>query len=161
MRFAAPGSISVSIRAADSLLTAIRSLSATRHVVLMIVLVAVLLGSCVTFATHGHAIAFQGTVVDATTGQAISGVAVVVRVGDHVIYDGDTGTGGQISFEHEVKCCHRSNAPCAVEQQDEQLSIVFSIDAGDFGTVEIPVAFDHGMQVMSLGDIRVVHEENP
>ena len=89
------------------------------------------------------------------------GIHVVVKDGARVVYDGTTGEAGELAFRYVVDRRHRDRPDAVLHGIEEPLSITFVIDAGKYGTVEIPVAFDRNMQTLSLGDIRVLHKERP
>jgi len=125
------------------------------------VLIALMLGGCLSCIRHGHVVDFHGLVVDGGSGLPVPGIHVVVKEGARVVYDGTTGGGGELVFRYEVDSRRRDRPEGVLQAPEEPLSITFVIDAGKYGTVEIPVAFDRNMQTLSLGDIRVLHKERP
>lgn len=106
---------------------------------------------------HECRIEFHATVLDGSTGQPVSGTAVRVNVGERIVYDGATDPNGELSFTHAVTCDHGSRFS---RQDDIQpLSVTFILETGGFGTMEIPVLFEHHKRTLALGEIRLVPEE--
>lgn len=98
--------------------------------------------------------------LDAASGRPVPDIQVRVMHGPRVVYDGATGEQGQLAFTYEVTCGQEGRHAVGSDSRDAPLAIIFVVDAGAYGIVEIPVTFDHGMQSFSLGEIRVLHQES-
>ena len=92
--------------------------------------------------------------MDGSTGEPVSGVAVVIRAGDRLVYDGETGAGGEIAFRYETGC-----PDDARRDREDPLAVTFEFDLGAYGRVEIPVHFEQNKRTLSLGEIRLVRQE--
>ena len=131
--------------------------------------VLLLLGACAClesgciykFVLTGHEVVFNGTLVDAQTGQPVPGVEVAVWSGDRLVYAGDSDGDGVVRFTHTFKCCHRELFPVGKRIPSEALTVVFSVEAGDYGVLEIPVRLGHGSDAGTLGELRLVPKEGP
>lgn len=110
-------------------------------------------------APHSHSIDFHGTVVDGASGAPISGSSATVQVGNEVVFDGATGADGTLAFTHELVCGRRDGVVIPRDRDNGRLSVTIKVETGEYGTVEIPVRFDHGTHNLSLGTIRLVREE--
>lgn len=129
-----------------------------------ICLVAFVLGvsGCVhQFAGHSHAVDFNGVLVDGQSGLPMSGLEVEVRSGDRVVYAGKTDRDGAIRFAHTFECYHRERYPVGERVPSSALTVVFNVDAGDYGVLEIPVRLIHGSDEGSLGELRLIPKEGP
>lgn len=95
--------------------------------------------------------------MDGATGEPVSGVAVAIRAGDRLVYDGETGAGGEIAFRYETGCpdeAHRGR-----RDREDPFAVIFEFDMGGYGRVEIPVRFEQNKRTLSLGEIRLVRQE--
>ncbi|MBX3175877.1 MAG: hypothetical protein KF886_00810 [Candidatus Hydrogenedentes bacterium] len=104
-----------------------------------------------------HVVDFSGAIVDGATGEPVSGVAVAIRAGDRLVYDGETGAGGEIAFRYVTGCpgeAHRGR-----RDREGPLAVIFEFDMGGYGRVEIPVRFEQNKRTLSLGEIRLVRQE--
>lgn len=127
-------------------------------------LVALSLGTsgCVhQYAPHGHEVDFNGVLVDGQTNKPMSGLEVEVRSGDDVVYEGKTDGDGAIHFTHTFKDDPGGRAPDGEGSASRELTIVFHVDAGDYGVLEIPVRLIHGSDEGSLGELRLIPKEGP
>lgn len=117
----------------------------------------VLLAGCVAArGGHLHAIDFHGAIVDGATGKPLPGIALVVTVGDRIVFDGVTDDDGVLSFACEVVHEHRRDLRTANSGEARDVVVTFKIQAGDQGGIEVPVRLGPGKRELSLGEIRLV-----
>ena len=113
------------------------------------------------YAAHSHEVDFNGVLVNGQTDKPMSGLEVEVRSGDQVVYEGETDGDGAIHFTHAFACGHRERISGGGMAQPETLTVVFHVDAGDYGVLEIPVRLIHGSEEGSLGELRLIPKEGP
>lgn len=113
------------------------------------------------FAGHSHAVNFNGILVDGQSGLPMSGLEVEVRAGDRVVYEGKADGDGAIRFAHTFECHHRERFSVEDRRPSSALTVVFNVDAGDYGVLEIPVRLIHGSDEGSLGKLRLIPKEGP
>jgi len=113
------------------------------------------------YAAHGHAVEFNGVLVDGQTNKPMSGLEVDVRSGDRVVYEGETDADGDLHFTHTFECSHRKPFSGGEGAPSGELTVVFHVDAGDYGVLEIPVRLIHGSDEGSLGELRLIPKEGP
>jgi hypothetical protein len=135
-----------------------------RYTVTLLLLVALAMetSGCLHRSTaQAHAVEFNGVLVDGQTNQPISGLQVEVRSGDHVVYNGETDGEGAIHFTHTFIDNHPEPISGGEATPVKGLTVVFHVDAGDYGVLEIPVRLIHGSDEGSLGQLRLVPKEGP
>lgn len=107
------------------------------------------LGGCLHAQTrHDYDLSVRGTLIDGPGGKVIDGLHVVVKVGDEVIYDGYTDAAGELEFTYSTSL-YKSPG----ELKNEPVTVIFEVQAGDFGTVEVPVTFGGETNFITLGRI--------
>jgi len=131
-------------------------------VLLLLALPILLFAGCVHLrASHVHEVEFNATLVSGDTGAPASGAVVSVFFGEELIYEGTLDENGSLAFSH-VFACRRSERPGAgARLPREEISVVFRLDAGPHGMLEIPVNFGHGRDAVALGELRLVPSEEP
>ena len=112
-------------------------------------------------AAHSHTVDFNGVLVDGQTDKPMSGLEVEVRSGDDVVYEGETDGDGAIHFTHAFACDHRERISGGEGAPPNALTVVFHVDAGDYGVLEIPVRLIHGSDQASLGELRLIPKVGP
>lgn len=108
-----------------------------------------------------HMVEFHGVLVDGQTNKPIPGLEVEVRSGDRVVYDGETDGDGTIHFTHTFNSDHRKPGLGGEVAPANALTVVFNVDAGDYGVLEIPVRLIHGSDEGSLGELRLIPKGGP
>jgi hypothetical protein len=108
-----------------------------------------------------HVVEFNGVLLDGRTNKPISGLEVEVRSGDRVVYNGETDGNGAIHFTHTFGGEHRKPIADGETTPVNGLTVLFHVDAGDYGVLEIPVRLIHGSDEGSLGELRLVPKEGP
>lgn len=113
------------------------------------------------YAAHSHEVDFNGVLVDGQTDKPMSGLEVEVRSGDKVVYEGETDGDGAIRFTHVFACDHGGRFSGGETALTKPLTVVFHVDAGEYGVLEIPVRLIHGSDEESLGELRLIPKEGP
>ncbi len=109
------------------------------------------LGGCV---RYDYAVEVRGALVNGQSGEAIEGRRVIVKVGEAVIYDGYTDADGTLSFTYEGSVPRRGGRPDSAGD-GEAITVVFQVETGSFGVVDVPVTLGHTTDVVSLGELQM------
>ena len=112
-------------------------------------------------ASHVHEVEFGATLVSGDTGVPVAGEAVSVFFGEKLIYEGRLDENGSLGFSHVFECRRRESQVVGARPPREELSVVFRLDAGPHGVLEIPVKFGHRRNAVALGELRLVPLEEP
>lgn len=103
---------------------------------------------------YDYRVDVSGALVHGQTNEPIEGRRVVVKVGESVIYDGYTDSEGMLSFTYEGSVPRRGGHQ-SPRGDGEAITVVFQVETGSFGVVDVPVTLGRTTDVVSLGELQM------